>query len=446
MNKNNFFFKVYYWVFDFIAKERLERKCVERRDVHTLLFSVLTTNWIMWLFTAFSYNEMASPYPHFLGFIFATIHLLSPLLFKMTGNMQLASTVMLASGLIHQFVFSFYSGGFTSQIIAWIAAPPLFAGFLIGMRGAISWSFLSLAYLLFFLILDLNNYNFPDLLSPHGHMMAHGGTVFSWLLLNTIFIICFLKINGHSAKLQNEQNKKIDDLFRVLFHDLANPLGRIGIGLSICKKQNNSDQTKKGLDIASQAADSMIEITQNVRKIYAVSKGRVEIPLTFFNINEAIEYVIKVYEAELGQKDIKVSCDFEKWKNIKILVEPVSFKNQVLANIVSNAIKFSPSNSEIKINVFLLDEKVILEVTDQGIGMPEAILSNLFDLTKKTARKGTHGEIGTGFGMHIMKSFVEMYNGEVDVVSKDAKQHTNSGTTLKLILDGKIEDRDEALS
>ncbi|MGE3610096.1 MAG: sensor histidine kinase [Bacteriovoracaceae bacterium] len=435
----NYSIRLYNSLFDFVAKDALISKQIERGDVHAILITVLTTSWMMWFYTILAYYEMRPPYPYYLGVTLSIIHMFSPLLLRITKNTFFIATIILGSGVLHQFIYTYYSGGFFSDVIVWISIPPLFGGLLLGQTGAIIWSGISLLYIAYFFIQHLQQFQFPNLLAVEGHILAHGATAFCWVFLSTIFIICFVKMNALTIRQQKEQNKKIDDLFRVLFHDLANPLGRIGIGLNICKKQNNPIQTQRGLDIASQAADSMIEITQNVRKIYAVSKGKVEIPLSFYDLNEAIEYIIKIFSAETENKQIKINYDFNKCANVKLLVEPISFKNQVLANIISNSVKFSPNGTAIDIQVIQRDSsKVVLEIKDQGIGMSEALISNLFDITKKTTRKGTDGETGTGFGMHIMKSFVEMYQGEIEVFSKDIKEHSDSGTTFRLILRGSV--------
>src|SRR5690606_16433531 len=124
--------------------------------------------------------------------------------------------------------------------------------------------------------------------------------------------------------------------------------------------------------------------------------------------------------------------DHESHYGITLMVEPVSFKNQVLGNIISNAIKFSHPGGFITVSAKAVNEETFaVEIKDTGIGMPEHILNTLFDMNKKTSRPGTIGESGTGFGLHIMRSFVEMYGGKVEVASQEGK-----GTTFGLFLKG----------
>ena len=174
----------------------------------------------------------------------------------------------------------------------------------------------------------------------------------------------------------------------------------------------------------------MVNITQNVRKVYAAKKAKAENELCLCSVAEAIDHVRGLYLLELTKKNLSIDFDSSNFHDSKVLVEPVSFKNQVLGNLISNAIKFSPPNSVITIEISA-DQKgyLCLGIADQGIGIPSTILKNLFDLNKKTTRPGTEGETGTGFGLHVVRSFVEMYQGQIFVESAE-----NVGTKIKLIL------------
>ena len=80
-----------------------------------------------------------------------------------------------------------------------------------------------------------------------------------------------------------------------------------------------------------------------------------------------------------------------------------------------------------------MNDQIILTMTDDGIGIPESILTKLFDDEAKTSRPGTEGEPGTGFGMPIVKSYMDLYEGRIEVLSKVKDETTeDSGTTFNL--------------
>lgn len=433
--ENSYLLKWYYLYFNYVSEPRIEKDDVSLKEIHAHTSMVLSTGILMWAYAFLAHASISSPLPTIVGYTCSLIHILSPVLYRWTNNTFWISNIALGAGFLHQFTFSYFTGGYDSFTLKWFSILPMLAGVISGMRSALIWGFITLVGTSIFLILKLSGFEFPNEISEVGRVWGNALILYGYIFLTTVMILVFVSIQSFSEKLLQEQGQKIDDLFRVLFHDLANSLGRINIGLTIAKKGNH--HAEKGVEIASQAADSMMEITSNVRRMYAVSKGKAEVDLVYTSLNESVEYLKKVFIGELEKKNIQIQYDFERNKDFKVLVEPVSFKNQVLGNIVSNAIKFSKPGGTIRITCYPVSSHYqAIEIRDYGIGMPESMIEQMFDLTKKTSRQGTGGEIGTGFGMHIMKSFVEMFQGQVLIESIEEGSGEESGTTFKLILRG----------
>lgn len=426
-------FRWYYHLYHIIAVIRLKKKDLDPRPIHTLLITVLSTGILMWSYAFLAYLTISSPAPGIVGFTCALIHLLSPLFFRFSRNVFAITNIMLASGMVHQATFAYHTGGFTSFSLKWLAILPMLGGLICGSKGAITWGIVTLLLSASFLTLELQGYSFPMLITENGLLIGHALIQFGWIGLSSVLIGVYIVMREGTERILNEQSKKVDELFRVLFHDLANPLGRLDIGLTIAKRQKNDPNTEKGLKIASRAIDSMIEITQNVKKMYVITKenkGNMEI--IPYSLCEAVEYTHSMFQQSLEKKNITMEFDYKKYEGLKVLVEPISFKNQVLSNIISNAIKFSNEGGRIIIEANELEDKTIaLSVRDRGIGIPPTFVKDIYDFSKNTSRYGTKGETGTGLGMQIMKSFVEMYDGQVIIESQELQ-----GTTIKLLLKG----------
>ena len=423
----------YFKIFSFLAKDRLKKNDLDFRRIHTHTVAVLSTGLLMWAYAFLAYFTVDSPIPGRVGFICAVIHLLSPLLFRITSNIFLISNITMGAGIIHQGTFAYYTGGFESQVLIWFGILPLLAGIMAGRGSAILWAVITTIWAGIYAVLDYVGYQFPYLITRNGWHIAQGFIIFGWIFLGTSLIYIVLSMNEHQEAKLSEQGAKIDDLFRVLFHDLAGPLSRVMIGLSISRRETSPQNKEHGIDIAIKASDTMLEITQNVRKMYAVTKGKLTNDLSYCPLTEAVEYIEKVYEMELEKKNLKIDYDAKRYHGLSVLVEAVSFKNQVLGNAISNAIKFSSPNSKITIRAYPETHFHVVEIIDHGVGMPKTILDSLFDISKKTSRPGTSGEAGTGFGMHILKSFMEIYQGKIEV---ESREHENglSGTTIRLYL------------
>lgn len=430
-------FRWYFRIYQYVAQERLKKNDIDSREVHTQLVVVLSTGLLMWAYAVVAHVYISSPVPGIVGYLCALTHSLSPLLFRFTNKSIIPTNVLLTAGIAHQATFAFYTGGFDSNLLIWFGILPMIGGVISGKRGGLIWLAITLFVAGIYFVLQLSGFKFPYLISKKGRIISQALLVFGWIFLSSTIVIVYAELRKNTEEILHQQSRKIDDLFRVLFHDLANPLGRIAIGLSIAKRNLPDGESNRGIEIAQTASESMMEITQNIRKMYAVSKGKANVDLSLTPLNTAVQYIMDVYAAELEKKKITFTYQFEKNQGLNLLVEPVSFNNQVLGNIISNAIKFSPVNSEIRLNVYPASQGTyVVEVKDNGIGIPKPLIGKLFDLHKKTSRPGTNGELGTGFGMHIMKSFVEMYGGEIQIDSIESKEDSPSGTTIKLILKG----------
>lgn len=137
----------------------------------------------------------------------------------------------------------------------------------------------------------------------------------------------------------------------------------------------------------------------------------------------------------MDEKDVQVIVknDFSH-EDVFIDAERNSLVNQIFQNILTNAIKFSYKNGKIIISIKEVNGKIEITFRDFGMGMPEDIKNNLFKINVKTSREGTSGEAGTGYGMPLMKSYVDYFKGEVVIDSVEKKDdEINHGTKFKLI-------------
>lgn len=98
----------------------------------------------------------------------------------------------------------------------------------------------------------------------------------------------------------------------------------------------------------------------------------------------------------------------------------------IFKNLVANAIKFTPTNGNILLQTNTENGKTAFSISDNGIGMNEELLENLFNLGPKGRRSGTNGETSTGLGLMICKEFVEKHGGRIWVESEVGKGSTFS--------------------
>ena len=126
----------------------------------------------------------------------------------------------------------------------------------------------------------------------------------------------------------------------------------------------------------------------------------------------------------LSEKNIIIDVSNSK---TNFNLDPLRF-NQILSNIISNAIKFSYKNGRILISVVSDENNLTIQVSDEGIGIPDTIKDEIFHVFTSSGRSGTSGEKSTGLGLYITKRLVEFHNGEISIFSNES-----NGATVKLV-------------
>ena len=221
-------------------------------------------------------------------------------------------------------------------------------------------------------------------------------------------------------------------------HDLMNPILAASYFLEECIEEDiklSEDPELKQL--FKQSIGNSIEIIDSVRKVRALEENKIALKLKAYSLSSLLEESLNLIKPRFQEKNIFIDNQIEG--EFEVYVEKALFVNSILNNVFTNALKFSPRDGVIYITANKQDGLVNLSICDNGIGIPESLLANLFDYGKMISRPGTEGESGTGFGMSLMKKFVEAFGGEIEVLSRDVESYPNdSGTDICISLKSDI--------
>ena len=149
------------------------------------------------------------------------------------------------------------------------------------------------------------------------------------------------------------------------------------------------------------------------------------------NLAQLIDKSLNTLKTQFNDKDISVNVSVDS--TLFVVVDEVSFVNSVLNNLMTNAIKFSFKGSAIDIIADQNQDLVSLSIIDKGIGMPKKIEDDIFNIEKSVSRPGTEGEVGTGFGMPLVKKFVGAYGGTIKIISKEKRPDKNDHGTKAVV-------------
>lgn len=244
------------------------------------------------------------------------------------------------------------------------------------------------------------------------------------------------RINVHldlqkSKQLLKNQLEENRQLIHILSHDLKNPIGSV---LSILELMEvDPDEAEEYRAYIQTSISEGIQIIDSVRNFLALEEGKGQLTLECFSLLNLINRSYQILENRFKAKNINLKIQVPE--HIKVNVDQVTFVNSVLSNLLTNAIKFSFTGENIILNATELDNWIELTIIDHGIGIPTQMQTDMFNIQKQTSRPGTEGESGTGFGMPLVKKFIESYGGSIEIFSVEHTENsTNHGTTFKIKL------------
>ncbi|MBX7156562.1 MAG: tetratricopeptide repeat protein [Bacteriodetes bacterium] len=210
-------------------------------------------------------------------------------------------------------------------------------------------------------------------------------------------------------------NQEKDELLGIVAHDLKNPLTGILINVSNIRRnieRMSAEDVLEQMNRIEETTKRMHSIAMNLLDVHSIEAHAMHMAIQTINIGEHIKHVTDDYDERANEKQIALHIDID---NPMLLVR--ADKNalrQVLDNLVSNAIKYSPYGKEVTIRCNQAHNDCIrIEIQDQGHGIPEHELPKLFKKYSKLSNRPTGGEQSTGLGLSIVKKLTEAMHGSV---------------------------------
>lgn len=295
---------------------------------------------------------------------------------------------------------------------------------------------LSLAYILLYL-----EYQNPDIIMIHyeNRLFRFLDTAITLaILLTTIFFtIRYLKMNYHQeqelSKKKNEEllqaNATKNKLFSIISHDLRSPFTAL-IGLSQMLKEDKNDldeiQKDEFVDAIYETSTKTYYLLQNLLEWSLSQTNEIKFLPKKNNLKDLVNQALAMPLEVSKSQEIKIITTIPD--NELIFVDK-NMMETVIRNIVSNAIKFTNSQGTVTITSDSDEKGTTLKITDDGMGMSEATLSNLFKQSTSISQQEIIPNQGMGLGLILCKDFVERHDGKIWAESEKGK-----GTTFYIFM------------
>jgi len=219
---------------------------------------------------------------------------------------------------------------------------------------------------------------------------------------------------------------KKNSVLNILSHDLAGPLGMIHNLSAMLEADTKSDKDQeihKVIGIIERSSRQGMQLIQDFVKQEFLESTNVEVMKSRVDLVQVMKSSMEEYQ--LTQRETgKIFHYHSNSEKIYLNLDTNKFM-QVINNLISNAIKFTPDGGEITVTLEEKENTVLIKVADNGIGIPEKHHNTLFEKFTRARRPGIKGEPSVGLGMSIIKTIVEWHQAHIWFESQE-----NKGTTF----------------
>lgn len=254
---------------------------------------------------------------------------------------------------------------------------------------------------------------------------------------NAIKRIGILTDVTESVNLEEEKEKIRLDFFANVSHEFRTPISLLLSSIQVLKLKldnldnENYDYFSKYIEIMQQNAFRLLKLINNLIDSTKIDSGSIKINPINADIVSFIEDTCSSSLRLIESQNMNLIFDTNKEEEI-ISFDPESIE-RVMLNLLSNAIKFNRKNGNIFVNVDVNQKDVVVEVRDEGIGIPKDKQESIFGKFEQVAAKMKSEKEGSGIGLYIVKSLIEMHEGTIKVLSEEG-----NGSSVVFTLPRKI--------
>jgi signal transduction histidine kinase len=217
-------------------------------------------------------------------------------------------------------------------------------------------------------------------------------------------------------KLLTQVEELKTNFLSMMSHDLKTPIARIQGMADVVRNDSNplSPRQKEAIETLKRSSDELLEFVSGILSLGRIESKAIQLHLHSKDINALVHEVITKLDYLARSKRIEVRAELEPLFSIRMDVDLI---RQVLQNLIENAIKYSPEGSSILVTSEERDGHIVVQVADQGPGIPEDELPHIFMKFYRSRNAKGSSIKGSGLGLYLAKYFVELHKGRVSVDS-----------------------------
>lgn len=261
--------------------------------------------------------------------------------------------------------------------------------------------------------------------------VAFGLWLYVTHILLTIFIVYYIWVpfraigeyqRRYAIQEETKLLKRVENLkqnfISLMSHDLKTPVAKIA-GVADIMIQKNRGKVEPGvIDGLKSIIDSTRELNDFITSILDLTKvesRKLTLTMSSKDVNKLVEDVVKDLSYEAKQSQIEINTELGPLFPIEM---DITLIKRVLSNLIGNAIKYSGNDTEVLVKTWDDDEWVYIEIKDNGVGIAEDDLNNIFEKFYRVKNDASHSIKGSGLGLYLVKYFVELHGGKISAESE----------------------------
>jgi signal transduction histidine kinase len=218
------------------------------------------------------------------------------------------------------------------------------------------------------------------------------------------------------AKLLKKVEKLKQNFLSLMSHDLKTPVAKIaGVADNMYQQHRDLPDVREKSQLIINSTKELNKFISSILDLTKIESANFGLIRTSKDVNQLIETVVKDLQFSAGQKSIVIKKELAPLYPISIDVNLIT---RVISNLVENAIKYSSENCEVFIKTWDDEKLVYIEISDNGPGIPSEELQNIFEKFYRIKNDANHAIKGTGLGLYLVKYFVELHGGTIEVQSE----------------------------
>ncbi len=216
------------------------------------------------------------------------------------------------------------------------------------------------------------------------------------------------------------------DFVSIVAHDLRAPLGKLINISEVLISGVDPEELHTFYQLLQKTSKRGFSLVNDILDLTAVESGKVQLDMQRCDIWPLAIQIISELNYLANEKNITLVNNIHDSLEVRADGRRIF---QVLANLVTNAVKFTPRDGVVTLNTRVLEDGVELQVCDTGVGIPQDMISALFAKHEKVSTQGTDGERGTGFGLPLSQELIRAHGSSIEVLSEQGK-----GSVFKFML------------